>query len=262
MARWTALLKRLLPTGLSNSLALLRRLRAAIKDLPPGQVEELLRHAHASGIGNLLHLLKILEIDHGHRASAQTGAPQDASGQPLPWFTYPAIAYLEQLDLSDLSVFEFGSGAGTGYFGRRARQVVSVEKDADWHARVLAKAPPTVKVLLRPERAGYLEALREAETSFDVIVIDGAWRRDCGRAALERLSPTGWIILDNADWFPHTAADLRQADLLQVDFTGLGPVNYYTWTTSFFMRRAVRLKPRGTVQPAPGVGALVQCGKE
>lgn len=262
MARWATLLKSLLPPGMGASLSLFRRVRGWLKHLPAGQVEDLLLHARESGIENVLHLLKVVEIDHGHRLSARTGTPQDAGGKPLPWFTYPAIAYLEQLNLSDLNVFEFGSGAGTLYFGRRAREVFSVDRDAAWFQRVGAAAPANVRLLHHPERDDYVNALADAGMAFDLIVIDGAWRRQCAQAALEHLSPQGWIILDNSDWFPRTAADLRAADLIQVDFSGLGPVNAYTWTTTFFLRRQVKMKPRDSIQPVPGPGSLVQRGEE
>jgi hypothetical protein len=201
-------------------------------------------------------------VHHGHRSSTQSDLPHGADGHFLPWFTYPAIAYLEQLELSELDVFEFGSGAGTCYFGRRARSVVSVEDKEDWWDKIAHLAPDNTNVLRRPERGAYVDALKETRRLWDVIVVDGAWRRDCARAAVEHLSPTGFIILDNSDWYPKTAADLRQADLIEVDFTGLGPVNYFTWTTSFFLRRAAQLKPRGPLQPRGGIGSLAKRGEE
>ena len=54
MAKWTSLLKRVLPRRWAAALALWRRLPEDGVDLPSGQLADLLRHARASGIDNLL----------------------------------------------------------------------------------------------------------------------------------------------------------------------------------------------------------------
>ena len=204
------------------------------------------------------HLLHVIEELHGHRRSVREKKPVDHDGQPLPWYTYPAIAYLEGLDLSAKSIFEFGAGHSSWFFAKRAKEVFSVENNATWQAQIGGASFPNLEVLLREKEEDYVAALGRTERTWDVIAIDGVWRRRCARAALAHLAPTGLMILDNSDWYPHTAADLRAADLLQIDFTGLGPVNYYTWTTSLFLRRQVDLKPRGPVQPTAGLGSMPQ----
>jgi predicted O-methyltransferase YrrM len=255
MNGWTSVLRR--------RWAGLKRRLFAPAGVPPGQVQNLLDHARRSGPDNLLHLLHVIEELHGHRRSAAEKVSVDHEGRPLPWYTYPAIAYLEGLDLSAKRVFEYGAGYGSWYYAARAQEVVSVESDRAWHERISAApfgkdkhACPTL--WLRETEEDFVAAIARTGRTWDVVVIDGAWRRRCARAALDYLAPTGFLILDNADSYPHTAADLRGADLLQVDFAGLGPINYYTWTTSFFFRRNVQLAPRGAVQPAAGVGSLLQ----
>ncbi|MCI0377753.1 MAG: hypothetical protein L0215_09115 [Gemmataceae bacterium] len=210
------------------------------RDLHPGQVTELLEHARQSGPSQLLHLIHLIEELQGHRGSANKQQSIDAAGAPLPWFTYPAIAYLGQIDLRDKMVFEFGAGHSSLYFARRAKQVLTVDNDSSWQARIVSQAPPNLHVLLRTTEKAYVQTLAETGQTWDIIVIDGRWRRRCADAAVQALSQTGMIVLDNADWYPNTAQTLRTADLLQVDFTGLGPVNYYQWTTSFFLRRGTQ----------------------
>lgn len=34
----------------------------------------------------------------------------DRDGNPLPWYTYPAIEYLSQFDYGEKTIFEFGCG--------------------------------------------------------------------------------------------------------------------------------------------------------
>jgi hypothetical protein len=71
--------------------------------------------------------LQILEHGYGHAASSRAQVPIDGDGNPTPWYTYPAIAYLSQLDFSERIVFEYGSGNSTLWRGARSKRVVSVE---------------------------------------------------------------------------------------------------------------------------------------
>jgi FkbM family methyltransferase len=226
------------------------------RSLDPQLLAQLHAQASQTGLPNLLRLLEIFEEMSGHRASAQSGKPVNLAGQPLPWLTYPAISFLEQLDLRDKTIFEYGAGNGSLYFARRARRVITVENDPEWYARVTAHKPANVEIQLCRAQTDYVQAIRRQNDRPDIIVIDGGWRRPCAREAVACLAPDGFIILDNSDWFPNTAGDLRAADLVQIDFAGFGPVNYYTWTTSFFFRRDCRLRPACGKQPVPSWGAL------
>jgi hypothetical protein len=74
-------------------------------------------------------VVRTLWFDYAHLQSAVRNAPVDAHGEPVPWYTYPAIDYLRQLDFSDKTVFEYGSGYSTLFWASAARRVVSVEED-------------------------------------------------------------------------------------------------------------------------------------
>ena len=66
----------------------------------------------------------------------------------------------------------------------------------------------------------------------------------------DHLSDSGMVILDNSDWYSNTSKYLRDSlNLLQVDFHGFGPINDYTWTTSIFFKRNIKLNPIGNIQP-------------
>ena len=73
---------------------------------------------------------------------------------PIPWFTYPAIDYIRQLDLSEKTIFEWGAGFSTLFWSSRAKSVISVETDPLWYS------------LLKPQLASNCElilATREVE---------------------------------------------------------------------------------------------------
>ena len=50
---------------------------------------------------------------------------------------------------------------------------------------------------------------------------------------------------------------MRSNNLIQVDFFGFGPINYYTWTTSLFFQRKYKLNPLHKL-PHFGIGSLCE----
>ncbi len=201
---------------------------------------------------------RVLAEDFGHTRTAAEWLCVDQAGDPVPWYTYPAIEYLRGLDFSEKDVFEYGSGYSTLFWSRHAREIVAVEHDSEWHARMSPMIPQNVSYRLLPEKEAYLEAIDECPRLFDVVIIDGEHREECVSFALAKLKEDGLIILDNSDWFVGVASLLRAADLIQVDMQGFGPINPYTWTTSLFFRRGTALRPSHARQPIPGPGSLRQ----
>src|SRR5690606_35362994 len=155
--------------------------------------------------------------------SAAEMASIDAAGEPVPWFTYPAIEYLSRLDLRGKSVFEYGCGNSTRYWARHTAEVVSVEHDPLFYDAIKPQLPDNCELSLRRPAEAYISSIdaystRNGRQGFDVIVIDGHSRVRCAARAPHHLAPGGLVILDNADWFPEAAALLRRAGLLEVSF--------------------------------------------
>ena len=201
---------------------------------------------------------KILEFDYGHFITARRRSCVDRNGNPIPWYTYPAIEYLIQLDYTDKTVFEYGSGNSTLFWAERARKVVSVEDNHHWYSRIGKEIGKNIDLRLISDRDEYIRAIGSCDEKFWVIVIDGSHRYECAKQAITRLKPGGMIILDNSDWFTETAALLRHADLIEIDMSGFGPINAYTWTTSLFVHRQFRLRHKGKNQPQRSIGGLSQ----
>jgi hypothetical protein len=201
---------------------------------------------------------RILAREYGYFRSVVTETCADAHGRPIPWYTYPAIEYLSQLDFREKRVFEYGSGQSTYFWASEARTVCSVEHNEKWHEKVSAGAPANCTVLFRANPEQYCRAIDDLPQAFDVIVIDGPLkgRLDCAQRVVERLAPGGIIILDNSNWLPRTATFLRDQGYLQVDFTGFGPAGVWTWTTSVYFDRNCRLEPKRGLQPIGGLGSI------
>jgi len=168
------------------------------------------------------------------------GLIRSLNGEFWPWYTFPAIEYLSQIDFGKDAVFEYGCGSSTIFWAQRAKKVVSVEHDADWASKIRKIAPNNVEIVAPLHGLDYPYALSKSEDRFDVIVIDGLKRVECCRNLGKALKTGGLVILDNSDWYSTAASILRDLDLLQVDMSGWGPLNNYTWTTSIFFHRSFK----------------------
>jgi hypothetical protein len=199
---------------------------------------------------------RILTRDFGHGRSAFRRESVDAQGREIPWYSYPAIEYLQQLDFREKSVFEFGCGNSTVYWARHAARVVSVESKRSWHDKMKPRLPANSELVLADSPGAYMATLVERAEEFDVIVVDADERRACAEAALKKLRRGGLIILDNSDWHHDSAAVLRNASLIEVDLAGFTPINNYTTTTSLFFHREFDFPRRHDRQPMHGIGAL------
>ncbi len=179
---------------------------------------------------------------------------QNADHEHLPWITYGAIEFLNHLDFSDALVFEYGSGSSTFYWGAKAKNVYSVERDRPWFEKINPIIPKNCTLVHESDERNYPGRISEFHATFDVIVIDGAVRYPCMEAALPFLKPKGIFILDNLEWYPETAKRLREQGFFQIDFSGLTPQNAFTSCTSVFFRDPEFLKKRKEIPEWKPVG--------
>jgi len=196
-------------------------------------------------------LIAHLLIDYGWLRSRSAGHPLDAHGEPIPWFTYTAIDFLKQLDLRDKTIFEYGAGYSTLFWSKRVKAITSVEHDKQWFEQIALQAPPSTELILAaPDVHSYVGEIAN-HGMFDIIVIDGTGesRLHCAEIAPKHLKPGGFIILDNSDLWPKSAAALRNADLIQIDFTGFAPLCRHWQTTSLFLSRQYSIQPLNGLQP-------------
>jgi len=187
----------------------------------------------------------------------------DKDGNPIPWYTYPAIEYLAQFDYSKLKIFEFGCGYSSAFWAERAERVVSIEDKTDWFEKWKSDFKyKNLDIRWRDEGEGYETAIFEDGEKYDVIVIDGKRRTECAAAAVKALAGGGMIILDDSDRintseeYVKAVKILREKDLLQVDFYGFCPMNCYTKATSVFFSRDWNFVSKNKVQPINGWGNL------
>lgn len=199
---------------------------------------------------------KILNRGYGYQKTFALKQCIDKNNQPIPWYTYPALDYLRQLDMRDKVVFEFGSGNSTLFWASVAHKVIAVESDNAWYGLIKLKLPSNCELIFESDLTKYVNAIEIPSCKFDIIIVDGEERFLAAQKAPGYLKKGGLIILDNADWYPESAAFLRKQGFIEVDMTGFGPINDYTWTTSFFFDREFNFLPLQGRQPKPGLSSL------
>jgi hypothetical protein len=187
------------------------------------------------------------------RTRSATGS---ALADGLPWLPFRAIRWLASNTDRTMRVFEYGSGGSTLFFAKHVAEVVSIEHDPEWYARTsnaLAKGGVrNYTYLLRPpapapevrfpssdpayaglDFAAYVTAIDAYPAqSFDLVSVDGRARPACVLAALRKVKPGGWMLLDNSDRAHYREAIERLASYPRLDLRGIAPyLNDVTQTT-------------------------------
>ena len=207
--------------------------------------------------------IEMWQKDFAFEKSLDEKICRDRDGNPIPWYTYPAIEYLAQFDYADKKVFEFGCGYSSAFWAERAQRVVSIEDKTEWLKKWQKEFNyQNLDIRFRDECEEYENAIFSDNDKYDVIIVDGKRREQCTAAAVKALKDGGMIILDDSDRintsqeYKKAVSTLKQAGLLQVDFYGFCPMNCYTKTTSLFLSRNFDFKSKYEVQPINGWGNL------
>lgn len=178
--------------------------------------------------------------EDGWFKSFREQASVDANGDPLPWFTYPAIEFINRRVKSWMSVFEYGCGGSTLWWAKRVKEVISVEHDKEWCKKMVANIPSNVKLhhIDLVYDGAYSKMIKESDIKFDVVVIDGRDRVNCIKYCLDSLDDRGVIILDNSNRkeYLEGISYLIKNNFKKIDFVGLCPIVNYKSETSIFYR--------------------------
>ncbi len=167
-----------------------------------------------------------------------TGRSEDRYGNPLAWYTYAFLYFLEPRLRPDFTVFEYGCGNSTFWFAPRVGRVFSVEHHPDWFRYIDRRRPANAQIALAESKEAYLAQVQAYGTRYDLIVVDGIHRNECLARAPEALSDRGVIILDNSERPDYAAAiaDLLAKGFRRLDFYGMAPVTPLPGTTTVFYR--------------------------
>ncbi|WP_242039763.1 methyltransferase domain-containing protein [Anabaena sphaerica] len=183
----------------------------------------------------------------GWLQSLYSGKPINQEAKPIPWYTYPAIEFIENKIDSNFCVFEYGSGNSSLWWSERVTQVISIESDANWFGYIKENMPSNVELYLIEDDLEYAAAINQYEDhSFDVIIVDGSNRNQCAEFAISKVKDKGFIIFDNTDDHKHAEGveKLLESGFMRIDFYGMIPSYLYKNCTSIFFKD-VSLLSRG-----------------
>jgi len=177
----------------------------------------------------------------GHFRSSLLSKAVQNNGDPLPWYTYPSIDFLKNRSYADKSVLEFGAGQSTLWWAERAKHVLALEGDNGWYQKIRGTTPRKVELHLVSmespaacvsdvEKILGLKACR-----YDVIVIDGLYRREMTDIAHSLMTDDGMIICDDAEGYGIYDA-FKNSGLSRVDFYGHAPGVVLPHCTSIFFK--------------------------
>jgi len=194
-----------------------------------------LRQLHLSAPLALMRSSGLAE--EGWYKSYYARQPVDNKGNAIPWYTYPAIHFLEQRLKSAFRVFEYGCGNSTLWYASRVSRVVAVEHDPKWVKIVSPRLPDNALVVHRPLDDTYVREIAR-HGAFDLVAIDGRMRAECSLVALNNLGDHGVILWDNSDreGYANAINHILAAGFREISFTGMMPIAEYTSRTSILYR--------------------------
>lgn len=209
---------------------------------------------------------KILAFDYGQYKTIKNWNCIDNRNNEIPWYTYPAIEYFNNIDFSEKSIFEYGSGNSSKYWSNKAKKVTSIEDNKEWYEKVKKNINKNQELLLKNDDSEYENSISFLNEKFDVIIIDGIRRVECSQIIEKFLrvdaSEGYMVILDNSDWYKETSKYFRdKLNLIEIDFHGFGPINSYTWTTSIFLSRNFKFQAIKNSQPNFSISGIRNSGE-
>lgn len=187
-------------------------------------------------------LLRSAQSQVGWFKSSWENASINKQGNPIPWLTYPAIHFLESRSrqLTNIDVFEYGSGNSTLWWAKKARFITSVEYYDKWYRKMSEVTPKNVSLLFAENNNlhDFANTILKSKKRYDVIIVDGRDRVRCALNAIERLKKYGVIIWDNSERkrYQKGIKKLHELGFKQIEFFGPVPIDNKLETTSVFYR--------------------------
>jgi hypothetical protein len=182
---------------------------------------------NAVGVGASLQLVMTGALkQYGWFRSYNAKQSVDAGGNPIPWYTYAFIFFLEPRLKPHFEVFEYGSGNSTRWYAAKVKHVTAVEHDINWIKQISPGLPENTTVMALPVGDTYIDAVKTEGKLYHIIVVDGRNRVKCTAAAVDFLTPDGVLILDNSerDWYQKAKDLMFKRGFKRLDFQGALPI--------------------------------------
>ena len=164
----------------------------------------------------------------------------DKNGNPIPWCSYPFIAFIQERLSKEMDVFEFGCGNSTHWYASKVRSIKSVEHDLKWIEMLRQQLPTNASVVYKElvRNGDYSREVMLDQLKYHVIIIDGRDRENCVKNSISCLTADGVIVFDNSQLLEYrNAIDfLKDQGFKRIDFYGLLPIVAHENCTTIFYR--------------------------
>ena len=194
-----------------------------------------------AAVVNTFLLAKYFLKNIGWLDSKYYNEPVNSKNQPIPWFTYSSINFLNRkLNDSKFDVLEFGSGNSTLWFSKRVKNIISVEHNKNYIEKINEKkvSHPNIKIVSATPGKDYFQQINKFSNVFDVIIVDGEERNECIINSLTALKRDGIIICDDTE--TKICLDgqkfLEEKNFKRIDFYGMAPIVHFRSQTTVFYR--------------------------
>jgi hypothetical protein len=175
-------------------------------------------------------------LREGWFSSFRKNASINRNGDPIPWVTYSFLHFIERRLNKGLRVFEYGCGNSTLWYAERVKEITAVEHNPVWAKYASSKMPSNGKIIQRTGELYVTEIINHG--LFDIVIIDGIFRDQCGKACLDSLTSSGIIIWDNSDRddFQITFPLLQEKGFREINFHGIAPNSFVPTQTSILYK--------------------------
>jgi len=198
--------------------------------------------------------------------SLLNGISLDNNFNPIPWFCYPAISFLETKIKENQKIFEFGCGMSTLYFINKNLKVFSLETNELWYSimkplqirfckKFLSdslfynavntdidqkqKNESRIFFIENPfDNDQYEKFIKNLNLKFDIILIDSLKRFKCAVNAVDHINEDGIIILDDSERKNYSKIFnfFNEKKFKNKTFSGIAPGQLKIKNTTFFYR--------------------------
>jgi len=155
----------------------------------------------------------------------------------LPWWPFAAINSVGASLPPNPVVFEFGGGGSTLWLADLGAQVTVAEHDREWFEVLRQQLGDTAVTLLsEPSAEGAIGSVKtpgkffddyvglitaQPDERFDLVIVDGRARVECGLAAMPKIRPGGILLLDDSHRLRYEPLRQALSGWARTDYRGL-----------------------------------------
>jgi len=179
----------------------------------------------------------------------------DLVAERIPWIVFESADWLRSVIKSDWKILEWGSGGSTSFFLSQTRHLVTVEHNSDWCKKVvdyvndynlytdwdLFLRPPVdepsrvISFRAKGSFKKYAQVVLKYH-NLDLVFVDGRARKWCSWLAASRITPGGYLMLDNSERLDYKSIFKFLKNWQKQNFIGHGPLTSRIWQTTVWQK--------------------------